>query len=1144
VFDKHVNLLLLAWYLCREIVSKRKKETSEQAAELLSVLNDVCITENVPTRTSVETSETIASDEEDSGNEMGFDNALNEDDYENADEDPDNDGNEDAEDLAEEKEEVFGSLRELNAARSESMLSRKKHKLPPAQQDVVSSSEGVVESSSTAGTNARKKFRLSQRTNIASSVASANKTPSLFAMVTGSTIQYSCGATALPARVKSQEQSEEEIPSKSRRIEPIEDSTAGDEGTRLTDWTCNSSSRITASTTEEITDDEMLRYMDSWENHQQTFAEARTVFEEHEFVYDADEAVVPVEIDAAIQVELQGPGQEQCEVTSSPATSEVVAPEIHINLNFGSPSEESMCLGQESPYTDEFEALTDAVLGPDEESRLQSFANGISSLLIPESPFESTTWSHEENGEADGVAEDWITDYSSHMSVINYQDNDDAILLAAKTCCDATEMDVVVGKARHEADTLLASPVGKSRSSPLLSQFTASKLKRTPGKYLCLPLVGLCAGPSSTNNRQGMMLGVQTPAQKLKQQRDAKLALRNTVLKNRRTGNVFSSSTGTVSLTASDVLRQEEPRQCRDADMDEPLNTVSYAELAVKSRNSGSENSKFVCKNLSEEEDCRASLQQLVHSNCVAFELNYRSLPRRSHQDEGWNAFVCPLVTDGDIVAERNLLHMADNGGVASSSRKASTCIAGVAFNFGDEVSYYMSLPCPLPLSQSVFNLDCSMENAPMAVGTSKKVLDSLPISCRVMICRYVGFPGIFHQCHYLVQRRSAFSGQNNLSPSNDGSNPCSTSNPLLIVSRSWAYCARLAIRAEWAAGASAEWSLLAEILGSRSIAKVCCNMKLALSALQQRDVMVRGQLEDPVVAAALLRNTGFISEDVVATKKHQFQQVPPGKIIENLHYPQISLGTASSLSTVQIASYRACASMRSMAKLAASLRTYGMLELFVNVEMNVSQCLAEIEFNGMPLNMDLLTQYHQLTAERMQLIEFYFEHFQAKYHLPDKIGALKVKFVDDRKQRLLKEFVASLTEQGQRTNAMNVSIDKHAQAQQFHRQVDVLAAKAQAQAEVDISSHPLMVLHKEHQLLALSLHKLCATMIGCSVLDRIRGTSVVIGSETGRIIFKNPPLQMVRFVFKTAIIFAIFMRFGWSCRCPRTGTQSPAAAG
>jgi hypothetical protein len=54
----------------------------------------------------------------------------------------------------------------------------------------------------------------------------------------------------------------------------------------------------------------------------------------------------------------------------------------------------------------------------------------------------------------------------------------------------------------------------------------------------------------------------------------------------------------------------------------------------------------------------------------------------------------------------------------------------------------------------------------------------------------------------------------------------------------------------------------------------------------------------------------------------------------------------------------------------------------------------------------------------------------------------------------------------------------------------------------------------------------------------------VVIGSETGRIIFKNPPLQMVRFVFKTAIIFAIFMRFGWSCRCPRTGTQSPAAAG
>ena len=81
-------------------------------------------------------------------------------------------------------------------------------------------------------------------------------------------------------------------------------------------------------------------------------------------------------------------------------------------------------------------------------------------------------------------------------------------------------------------------------------------------------------------------------------------------------------------------------------------------------------------------------------------------------------------------------------------------------------------------------------------------------------------------------------------------------------------------------------------------------------------------------------------------------------------------------------------------------------------------------------------------------------------------------------------------------------------------------------QAEQDVVSHPILRLHKEYNLLTKSLGPLAASIIAHADKrsERIRSIIQSLGTETGRICFRTPPLQMVNQCDCTTVLHCIVL--------------------
>jgi DNA polymerase I-like protein with 3'-5' exonuclease and polymerase domains len=726
---------------------------------------------------------------------------------------------------------------------------------------------------------------------------------------------------------------------------------------------------------------------------------------------------------------------------------------------------------------------------PGWNDRLMSYANGISTLLIPDSPFSAgEDLTDDANDDVNSAMEDddiMKTDNSQpHTAAFSYSMLVDSV--------DSVDSGVV---------TTDVCP------SPLLTPFTASKLKHTPGKYLFLPI--LASRPTETK---------QNRVDTFKSQREAKLMMRKSVLENKRRR----------SRDPDDALGFMTPGACTiPAEPGKPVQIERklFAETVLFNRAEAPVPPAPVppVKDVVFEQHCRSFLQHIVHSKGISFQLNYRRLPLyngtghdiRAPVPDCWQPFgtqFYDVEAANEGCTQKNLLRIHEQPMVGYTASRLM-CVSGIVFNFGDEAgSYYLSLPCPLPITPSLQEEPGSRQQD-LSVQVQPG-LDALPRNCRILICRLVGFPRVFNRISYLCARYGIYT------PSAAETSDNKAANPLLRVSKKWARSARFAIQSQWVLSGSVEWTLLSEIMSNPGLTKVCTNIKVALSALRQRDVVVRGQLEDPVIAATLLANVGYASEEQakqqqkMAKRSHDFR---PARIIQDLELPPAPRAGIETYHQQQLRllSDRAQASLRALALMGPHLRCNSLLDLFLNIEMNTTQFLGDTEYNGLPANCPLLYSYQKLILDRMHLIEHYFRMFQQRYQFDaTKISATKKYLIDRRTNKLLTGHIAaSTTEAPQAVD----DISRHAAAQIHNRQLEILTARAQSQAEMDIlqqhqqgGQHPLLALHKEHQVLSLSLHKICSGMIANLLDGRVRGISQVIGTETGRITYKSPPLQMI----------------------------------
>jgi DNA polymerase I-like protein with 3'-5' exonuclease and polymerase domains len=153
------------------------------------------------------------------------------------------------------------------------------------------------------------------------------------------------------------------------------------------------------------------------------------------------------------------------------------------------------------------------------------------------------------------------------------------------------------------------------------------------------------------------------------------------------------------------------------------------------------------------------------------------------------------------------------------------------------------------------------------------------------------------------------------------------------------------------------EWQLLGEVMRNRNITKVAVDIKSKMTCLRELDVIVRGPLEDPSIAKALL----------------------PRDFEMSLKLPDTWKSTQNS--SVKVACFRAAAVIRTMATLTSELRRHHQLELFRTVEMPLLHSVSEIDYVGCPAETSFFRDLLQNLVDRQTIIKSYFDSIDKNFN-------------------------------------------------------------------------------------------------------------------------------------------------------------------
>lgn len=384
----------------------------------------------------------------------------------------------------------------------------------------------------------------------------------------------------------------------------------------------------------------------------------------------------------------------------------------------------------------------------------------------------------------------------------------------------------------------------------------------------------------------------------------------------------------------------------------------------------------FCVKDLSKYDDLMSFLSKLESCSCISFELIYRRIPRQvsgaSYNTETLSrwlpivAWCCPNTSSGSWggvpVGSRTHPLDADDRTLGGDPH----VIAAISFAFGDCYGFNMSLPCPLPTSISSRKKSSVRKHSKdQSEGFSlMKQLEKYPQIMEI-VCRFVGFEKILDRSRHLKDFYLFVQQNKGMKPMRKciGEfiaqyrpiviNPISSvaSNPLMIVSRGWATACRRALLSEWIEESSYEWRLVYDIMSDRFIGKVAMHLKSKLVSFLERNIIVRGELQDPSVATVILETFGTkLSHE----EKH-------------LNLPTARTTTPNSVTVPLLdwrrGAHRAVAVMRLMAILERQLKrseAKAAYDLFATLEMPLLRSIAELEYHGIPINTTMLFNLRQ----------------------------------------------------------------------------------------------------------------------------------------------------------------------------------------
>lgn len=476
-----------------------------------------------------------------------------------------------------------------------------------------------------------------------------------------------------------------------------------------------------------------------------------------------------------------------------------------------------------------------------------------------------------------------------------------------------------------------------------------------------------------------------------------------------------------------------------------PLETLSGEESEVKC--SGRDTA--VVKDTREPRHCEDFLKEYKTCSIVSFRLIKRPIP-----------IAAPRETRRIVERWSGLISWT---GCAKENKKAvshaPSVISGVALCFGSDSSYYLPLPCPLPQLPLRSTAESSIESALQDLtlvsdAQESSYMERLPSSCKVLICRFVGFERSFSKCPHLVERLLARNPRD-ISP-----------NPLLSVSFSWACVARKALMQEWLKGRCLEWKLFSNLMSDSSLTKVSCDMIEQLAALRERDVISAGHMRDPLIGSKLL---------------------PPSSAIPTDFPTQLSWGR---LSATEASLRKACSdafhALCLIRRVETALRSAGTFDIYRNIEMPLLLPIADMHFIGMPADWTYFGRITQYMSERHKEINTIFEKLSISCS-PPEIHKLRA--------RLKRE------------------LEAHLDKRKHHEQSNIAVAGGNQKltsAELArlVDAHPLSQLQAEGRAVESMLtslrgilrHKL---LYPADLRGRVRAHYNTLGTETGLSPFK-----------------------------------------
>ena len=568
-------------------------------------------------------------------------------------------------------------------------------------------------------------------------------------------------------------------------------------------------------------------------------------------------------------------------------------------------------------------------------------------------------------------------------------------------------------------------------------------------------------------------------------------------------------------------------------------------------------------RHVSNPQHCRLFTQQLRSTRCVSFELLYRPLPASwlarykpapsgsisfgasvsGYSVHSWTPYISYACCKSSSVTCSSNDHflncsLSTDSGQKRNMFRSPHVVVGVAISFGDAYGYFLPLPTPLPLPPNPYTSEQGEKNnagATMDVCDSSSrgdsntdsasTLDSLPAWCREVIVAYVGFGTLLTKCTSL---RECMMESKSYSPtytfSTSTSHASAVSNPLFLVNRRWSYSARRALLLAWRSGGCTEWRLFSDVLSNNNITKVAVHLKSKMVVLRERDVLVEGPIEDPSTAHTLLQHCSPLVEQV---KNNNSDKSDDNSLAVNLQIPEIPHDTndTSALAALhngqKIACFRSVAVFRAMAKLEVKLRSVQCIDLFRNIEMSLLYSASDAEYSGLRVDAAFFSALRKQLSDRQCCIEQYFAtlyggDFNVSSH--GDVALLRKRLVSDSVQHVqnviansaggMVGFIDDATNNN--TTETTLGIGNNRCSNSTNSNTISTTEIEQSIFHCMQTQHPLLQLVSEHRSHTRAL-PLCSSVLGSRCFDRVRAVYSTLGTETGRIILTNPPLQQVR---------------------------------